>query len=118
MSLYDGGLERGAGIHGGLSRAEMRTVLLLGGSRVRPGISECPAGIVDIAPTALALLGIGGAETMDGRVLTEAIEGMDAPTAARTSETWEAAGAGYAQRLSRLRLGEHIWLDEGGRALP
>jgi arylsulfatase A-like enzyme len=117
-SLFDGGLERGAGVHGGLSRAEMRTVLLFGGTRIRSGISECPAGIVDLAPTALALLGLAGAETMDGRVFGEAIEGMEAPTAARTSETWEAAGAGYAQRLSRLRLGEHVWLDEGGRALP
>jgi len=116
--LYDGALERGAGIHGGLSRAELRTLLLFGGSRIRPGISEVPAGIVDIAPTVLALLGLPGAATMDGRILSEAIDGLDPPTAARTSETWEAAGAGYAQRLSRLRLGEHVWLDEGGRALP
>jgi arylsulfatase A-like enzyme len=117
-SLFDGALERGAGIHGGLSRAELRTVLLVGGARIRPGLSEFPAGIVDIAPTALALLGLAGAETMDGRVLGEAIEGFDEPTVARTSETWEAAGNGYAQRLARLRLGEHVWLDEGGRALP
>jgi hypothetical protein len=116
--LYDGALERGAGIHGGLSRAELRTLLLFGGSRIRPGSSEVPAGIVDIAPTVLALLGLPGAATMDGRILSEAIDGLDPPTAARTSETWEAAGAGYAQRLSRLRLGEHVWLDEGGRALP
>lgn len=116
--LFDGSLERGAGVHGGLSRAEMRTVLLLGGARIRPGLSEFPSGIVDLAPTALALLGVPGAETMDGRVLTEAIEGLDPPTAARTSETWEAAGGAYAQRLSRLRLGEHVWLDEGGRAHP
>jgi arylsulfatase A-like enzyme len=118
MTLFDGGLERGAGIHGGLSRAELRTVLLFGGSRIRAGLSEFPAGIVDLAPTALALLGVPGVETMDGRVLSEAIEGFDPPTAARTSETWEAANAGYAQRLARLRLGEHVWLDEGGRALP
>jgi arylsulfatase A-like enzyme len=116
--LHDGGLERGAGTHGGLSRAELRTVLLLGGSRVRRGFSEFPAGIVDIAPTALALLGLPGAETMDGRVLGEAIEGFDAPAPARTSETWEATNGSYAQRLARLRLGEHVWLDEGGRALP
>jgi len=117
-TLYDGALERGAGTHGGLSRAELRTVLLLGGARIRPGLSDVPAGIVDIAPTMLALLGLKGAETMDGRILGEAIEGLARPTAAHTSETWEAAGNGYAQRLARLRLGEHIWLDEGGRALP
>lgn len=117
-SLFDGGLERGAGSHGGLSRAELRTLLLLGGARIRPGLAEAPAGIVDLAPTALALLGVPGVETMDGRVLSEAIEGFDPPAAAHTSETWEAAGGGYAQRLARLRLGEHVWLDEGGRAHP
>lgn len=116
--LYDGGLERGCGTHGGLSRAELRTLLLLGGARIRPGISEFPAGIVDLAPTALALLDLGGTETMDGRPLSEAIEGFAAPDGARTSETWEAAAPGYAQRVARLRLGERVWLDEGGRALP
>jgi len=116
--LYDGALERGAGMHGGLSRAEMRTVLLLGGSRIRPGLSDWPAGIVDIAPTLLALLGVAGGETMDGRVLSEAIDGAAPPTAARTSETWEAMAGAYAQRLARLRLGGHVWLDEGGRAVP
>jgi arylsulfatase A-like enzyme len=113
---HDGALERGAGTHGGLSRAELRTVLLLAGSRIRPGLSDWPAGIVDIAPTALALLGVAGGETMDGRVLSEAIQGAGPPDAARTSETWEAASGAYAQRLARLRVGGHVWLDEGGRA--
>jgi arylsulfatase A-like enzyme len=96
----------------------LRTVLLLAGSRVRPGLSDWPAGIVDITPTALALLGLPGGETMDGRVLGEAIEGAGPPDVARTSETWEAVNGGYAQRLSRLRVGGHVWLDEGGRAAP
>ena len=115
-TLYDGGLERGAGTHGGLSRAELRTVLLMGGSRIRPGMSDWPAGIVDIAPTIIALLGLGGTATMDGRVLAEALAEQAPATDARSSETWEAAAPGYAQRLARLRMGEHAWLDEGGRA--
>ena len=115
-TLYDGRLERGAGAHGGLSRAELHTVLMLGGSRIRPGMSDWPAGIVDIAPTILALLGVGGTETMDGRVLAEAIADRKPSLDARSSETWEAAAPGYAQRLARLRMGEHVWLDEGGRA--
>jgi phosphonoacetate hydrolase len=114
-TLYDGGLERGAGTHGGLSRAELHTVLMAGGARIRPGMSDWPAGIVDLAPTMLALLGEGGLATMDGRVLAEAIAGATPATDSRSSETWEAAAPGYAQRLSRLRMGEHIWLDEGGR---
>jgi arylsulfatase A-like enzyme len=116
-TLYDGGLERGAGTHGGLSRAELHTVLTWGGSRIRPGMSDWPAGIVDIAPTILALLGVGGGVTMDGRVLAEAIVEATPATDSRSSESWEAAATnGYAQRLSRLRMGEHVWLDEGGRA--
>jgi arylsulfatase A-like enzyme len=115
---HDGALERGAGTHGGLSRTELRTVLLMAGSRICPGLSEWPAGIVDIAPTVLSLLGLPGGETMDGRVLGEAIEGAGPPDAARTSETWEAASGAYAQRLARLRVGGHVWLDEGGRVGP
>ena len=115
-TLYDGGLERGAGTHGGLSRAELHTVLSFGGSRIRKGMSDWPSGIVDIAPTILALLGVGGIASMDGRVLSEAIDGHTPSTDARSSESWEAAAPGYAQRLSRLRMGEFVWLDEGGRA--
>jgi arylsulfatase A-like enzyme len=115
-TLYDGALERGAATHGGLSRAELHTVLMLAGSHIRPGMSDWPAGIVDIAPTILALLGVGGTETMDGRVLAEALTDRKPSLDARSSETWEAAAPGYAQRLARLRMGEHVWLDEGGRA--
>ncbi len=116
--LYDGALERGAGIHGGLSRAELHTLLLFAGNRIRPGLSDWPAGIIDIAPTALALLGVPGGEAMDGRILGEALLDGRPPAAARTSETWEAAAPAYAQRLARLRVGRHVWLDEGGRAQP
>lgn len=115
-TLYDGALERGAGTHGGLSRAELHTVLMLGGSRIRPGMSDWPAGIVDLAPTILALLGLPGAESMDGRVLAEALADRAPAGDARNGETWEAASPHYAQRLARLRMGEHVWLDEGGRA--
>lgn len=116
-TLYDGGLERGAGTHGGLSRAELHTVLTWRGSRIRKGMSDWPAGIVDIAPTILALLGAGSTAEMDGRVLLEAIEGETPAIDARSLESWEAAAHGYAQRLSRMRMGEHVWLDEGGRAV-
>ena len=115
-TLYDGNLERGAGTHGGLSRAELHTVLIWAGSRIRPGMSDWPAGIVDIAPTILALLGVGGTHSMDGRVLSEALADHVPSLDARSPESWEAASPGYAQRLARLRMGEHVWLDEGGRA--
>jgi arylsulfatase A-like enzyme len=115
-TLHDGALAVGGGTHGGLSRAEMRTVLMLAGSRIRAGaISELPAGLPDIAPTILALLGLPGAEDMDGRVLHETFEDGVAPDAAPLPETWEAAGPGYAQVLARVRLGRHVWLDAAQR---
>jgi hypothetical protein len=33
-----------------------------------------------------------------------------------TPETWEASGDGYAQRVARVRIGTHVWLESGSRA--
>jgi arylsulfatase A-like enzyme len=114
-TLYDGNLPVGGGTHGGLLGEELRIVLMLAGAGIAAGVSAIPAGLVDIAPTALALLGLGGWQTMDGRVLSEAFAGGAAPTDSIVPETWEAAEAGYAQRLSRTRLGRHVYLEEGIR---
>ncbi len=115
-TLHDGKLPLGGGTHGGLSAAELRTVLMLAGSRVRRGIvTEWPAGLPDIAPTALALLDADGAAGMDGRVLAEALDGGSPPAMAAAPESWEAAGHGYAQRVARRRLGRQVYLDAGMR---
>lgn len=115
-TLFDGTLAIGGGTHGGLSRAEMRTVLMLAGSRIRrASVSDWPAGLPDIAPTALALLGVPAGAEMDGRVLVEAFAGCDEPAESRTPETWEASGPGYAQVLARVRMGRHIWIDGADR---
>ena len=118
-ATYDGGLKLGAGTHGGLSAAELHTVLMLAGSRIKPGgVSNWPAGLIDIAPTVLALLGVPGAVSMDGRVLGEVLEGGVEPTDSRSPETWEASSGrpgGFAQRVGRMRVGRHVWIDEGLR---
>ena len=115
-TLYDGNLAIGAGTHGGLSAAELHTVLIMAGSRILPGgVSEWPAGLADIAPTILALLDSPGAAEMDGRCLSEAIIGAHGPAIAPAVETWEGAEAGYAQRLARTRLGRQVYLDVGMR---
>ena len=88
---------------------------MLAGEGVATGVSATPAGLTDIAPTVLARLGIGGWQTMDGRVLSEAFAGGTPPTDSIVPETWEAVGPGYAQRLSRTRLGRHVYLEEGLR---
>jgi arylsulfatase A-like enzyme len=115
-TLYDGNLPLGGGTHGGLLAAELHTVLMFAGAAIGPGqMSELPAGLCDLAPTALALLGLPGAEAMDGRVLTEALTDGTAPDLRPATESWEAAQGAYRQRLARTRLGRHIYLDEGVR---
>ena len=114
-AIYDGGLKLGAGTHGGLSATELHTVLMLAGSQVVPDArAEWPAGLADIAPTALHLLGIAG-PVMDGRVLGEALRDAAVPAMAPASESWEAAEDGYSQRLARTRLGGQVYLEYGER---
>lgn len=114
-ATYDGGLKLGAGTHGGLSAAELHTVLMLAGSQIMPDArSEWPAGLADIAPTVLHLLGIAG-PVMDGRILGEALRPGTTPAMAPATESWEASDDGYSQRLARTRLGGQVYLDCGDR---
>jgi arylsulfatase A-like enzyme len=81
-------------------------------------LNEIPSGNVDLAPTVLELLGLPGAEHMDGRALTEALE--DGPeqhevevrvehhTMRRTVFKSE-----YHQIVRTSRVGDTQYLDEG-----
>ena len=53
--------------HGTLSPRDQRTVLIVGGHKARPGALDLPAGVIDIAPTILALLGLPPLPDADGR---------------------------------------------------
>jgi hypothetical protein len=72
----------GGGMHGGLHRAELATVLVLNGGPVRRGaVVAAPCDLTDIAPTVLHLLGLDHAGT-EGRPLQEAWDAAaDAPPA-------------------------------------
>ena len=64
----------GGGMHGGLHRAELATVLVMQGGPFRRGaVAAEAADLTDIAPTVLHLLGIG-IEGMEGRPLRGAID--------------------------------------------
>lgn len=64
----------GGGMHGGLHRAELATVLVMQGGPVRAGaVARQPADLTDIAPTVLHLLGLP-AEGMEGRPLLGALD--------------------------------------------
>ena len=56
---------------------------MLGGAGIRRGTIDVPSGIVDIAPTVLALLELPALPDADGRVLAEALEGGPAPELGR-----------------------------------
>jgi hypothetical protein len=72
----------GGGMHGGLHRAELATVLMLEGGPVRRGaVVQAPCDLTDIAPTVLHLMGLDRAG-MEGRALAEAwIAAEDTPPA-------------------------------------
>lgn len=117
VTLNDGtSLPIGGGTHGGLTAAEMSIVMIMAGLRTpRGALSEWPAGLPDIAPTVLALLGIPGGELLDGRPLVEALAPGARPDATPAAESWEAANGQFRQRLSRTRLGQQVYLDQAHR---
>jgi arylsulfatase A-like enzyme len=62
----------GGGMHGGLHRAELATVLVMQGGPVRrAAVAETPCDLTDLAPTLLDLLGLDHAGT-EGRPLRAA----------------------------------------------
>lgn len=88
----------GGGLHGGLMRGELNHLLAIGGDGIRAGTIETPCGNVDVAPTALALMGLEPEPMMAGRALMEAVEGGHAPEI--VPHEIEAGGAnGYRQSL-------------------
>jgi hypothetical protein len=98
----------GGGLHGGLTEAELNSVLALDGPAFGAGgVMQGPAGIVDVAPTILRRLGIDGWQAMDGRDLAAAD-----PAAERRVL---AAGA---HRLAVARAGDSRYLDHCLAAPP
>jgi hypothetical protein len=64
----------GQGMHGSLSPFDMHNTFVAAGPDFRAGVvNQLPTGNVDIAPTALWILGIKRPKTMDGRVVSEAL---------------------------------------------
>jgi phosphonoacetate hydrolase len=74
----------GGGMHGGLHRSELATVLVLQGGPIRQAVVQAPCDLTDIAPTLLHLLGLGHAGT-EGRPLRAAWD--EAADAAPLRET-------------------------------
>jgi arylsulfatase A-like enzyme len=96
----------GGGMHGGLHRAELATVLVMQGGPVRRAVAACPCDLTDIAPTILHLLGLDHA-AMEGRPLSAA---WDAAA--------DAAPLPGALALPRGFVLETMQAEAGGRLYP
>jgi len=93
------GLTRLTSTHGTLSPRDQRTVLIIGGNDARPGTLDLPAGVIDIAPTILALFGLPPLPNADGRALAEAfVTGPRPASVAVRSEVPLSVPSGTVQR--------------------
>lgn len=114
----DGGRRAGQGTHGTLSRYEMHNTLIASGPDFRAGFrDELPSSNADLAPTVAHLLGLPHPPPMDGRVLTEALAGVDTllslPTTQRITATRDSGSVHWSQYLQVTRYGGETYFDDG-----
>lgn len=75
--IFGAWIKPGGGMHGGLNRGELSTVLAAQGPAYRANFSSpTPCWLPDIAPTILTTMGLS-VEGTSGRPLVEALEGED-----------------------------------------
>jgi arylsulfatase A-like enzyme len=118
--MIDADWQRAAkkGTHATLSRFDMHNTLIASGPNIRHGqSSDLPSGNVDLAPTILHILGITAPKTMDGRVLSEALNNSHSTPLKPETKTLEAMrkfpSGSWRQTLQVSRVGSTIYLDEG-----
>ncbi len=105
--------------HGSFSPWDIRNTLLARGPDFKHGVTvRTPAGNVDIAPTILALTGVGDGLASDGRVLSEALQGGirqdDVPVRTRTFIT-RAGNYRASVTISEVRGGRYRYVDKSAR---
>ena len=104
--LFAGGIEAGGGMHGGLTRGELSTVLAGAGPAFRAGfVSQTPCWLPDIAPTLLTILGLP-ADGTSGRALSETLANGDDRVPTVTRRTMTAAINAHEQGVEQ-------WLVDG-----
>ncbi len=103
--------------HGTSSPYDIHNTLIAAGPSFKRGVSsDVPTGNVDIAPTALKLLGIDRPNTMDGRVLHELLTDGPAPETieVETNDVTTIStkdGRTYRAELSESIVGESRYLN-------
>lgn len=117
--FYSAGKGKGKGDHGSMSKHEMRNTLIASGPSFKSGVrANIPTGNVDLAPTTLRILGLPGGDSMDGRVLEEALaDGPDPGSVNSTTEVYEAEreidNGGYRQQITISKVGKTTYVDQG-----
>jgi arylsulfatase A-like enzyme len=119
--MIDGDWQRaaGEGTHATLSRFDMHNMLIAAGPDFKKGLtSELPSGNVDLAPTIGKILGLSA--QMDGRVLSEAMNGSAPKVESETLEVTKKFPNGqWREYLKISRVGSTTYLDEGnGEFVP
>ncbi len=110
-AMTPGDVPLGGGMHGGVNRHELNTVLIVADGEASAGasVSGEPAGIIDITPTVLGLLGLAPAASMVGRDL-----GRPAREEPRISR--HSAGAGnFTQHVDMVEQDGRRFILGGGQ---
>ena len=84
----------------------MEGILIAAGPAFQAGDAPRDAGLLDIAPTVLHLLGVPVPDDMDGRVLTEMLEPMSCSVIPRAG-----SGASFRRRTGQWNLGREGRVD-------
>lgn len=117
--IADWNREAGKGTHATLSRFDLHNTLIAAGPDFRRGFTDdLSTGNIDVAPTILSILGVTPKARLDGRVLTEAMPGGKAPSAADVhTDTLEASrdfsSSKWRQHLRISRVAGVRYFEEG-----
>lgn len=115
--ITDSGRRAGEGSHASLSEYDVHNTLFAAGPDFQQRLTTTlPSGNIDIAPTALHILGIEPPQKLDGRVLVEGMEEKAGRIEAlsKTIQATRKFPAGeWHQHLRVSLVGETVYIDEG-----
>ena len=103
--------------HGGMSPWSVRNTIIAWGADFKRAVAvRTPASNVDIAPTILTILGLPGAEEMDGRALTEALrEGPDPEQIVGETRIYTTGTPANESVLQVTTVGKQRYIDKSWR---